>query len=313
MRTVERRAAAWACICLTLTSVAAQDSRINRVIGQLEAGKPVLGVFSADRSLPNAAALAESPLDFVMIDMEHNPLDFETLQRFLMGMLQRRQIAEDASLSPRVVPLLRLPQYGREQLQFLIKQALDLGVYGIMLPHIDTAGEALSVVRAARYPQQANAADFEPLGLRGVDPSNARRYWGLTTREYMQRADLWPLDPHGELLIVIQIENQLGMANLEEIAAVPGIGAIFVGPADLSTSLAGASGRWGEGVVARVEEMAQTVLAACKRRRIPCGITANADNIQQRIEDGFQFLTIGSDVGLPAGVVNTLARVGRQP
>jgi 4-hydroxy-2-oxoheptanedioate aldolase len=88
-------------------------------------------------------------MDFVQIDMEHSPLDVETLRTFLQGMVSRREILENRSLRPNVVPFVSLPQNGRDQVQFMIKQALDLGAYGLMFAHINTPQEALAAVRAS--------------------------------------------------------------------------------------------------------------------------------------------------------------------
>src|SRR5690606_22471582 len=125
--------------------------------------KPALGVFVHNFSMTTAARLADSNLDFIFIDMEHGPYDVETLRIFLQGMLSRREMhATGGQLRPRVLPILRIPQNGREQLQFVIKQALDSGVYGILVPHVSSAEDALAAVRAARYPQRADATDKHP-------------------------------------------------------------------------------------------------------------------------------------------------------
>jgi 4-hydroxy-2-oxoheptanedioate aldolase len=201
---------------------------------------------------------------------------------------------------------VRIPVNGRENLQFIAKQVLDTGVLGIMFPYINTREEALNAVRASRYPQKKGVPDFEPTGLRGRAPTNAVWYWGLPSREYFERADVWPLDPQGEVLAVIQIETPEAVENIDEILSVPGIGAIFVGPSDLSTNL----GYPHSPDAPEVEEAIQTVLRACKARNIPIGITTAPTTVEKRLREGFNFVTVGGDGGISPATGTTL-QLGR--
>ena len=283
---------------------AGAPTRLNKVIELFEANKPAFGIFSYGRSMHNAIALGASRLDFVLIDMEHAPVDFETLQAFVLAMNDKRRVLEKGTVQPDVVPFVRLPQYGREKLQFLIKQVLDLGVFGVMLPHIETADQALTAVRAARYPQVRGAADAEPAGQRGLADDFGSYVWGVSNDHYVRRADVWPHDPRGEILLIHQIESKQGVVNLEEILAVPGIGVIFVGPADLSSSL---------GVPMDdplVEQAIQRILQATLARGIPCGITADKETAARRLQQGFRFLALGEDVG-PGGPASAVLDVIR--
>jgi 4-hydroxy-2-oxoheptanedioate aldolase len=283
-------------------------ARINGVIQKLAKGEAVFGTSPADLSLTNAAVLADSTLDFVQIDMEHGPLDFETLRNFLQGMVSRREVAENRSVRPNVLPFVSLPQNGREQLQFMIKQALDLGAYGVMFAHINTPEEALAAVRASRYPQRRGAPDFNPPGLRGVSPVIASRYWGLPFIDYLERADVWPLDPAGELLLIVQIEEEEAVKNVEAILDVPGVGAAFIGPLDLATSM----GYPGNPSAPEVQKACSTVLAACKKKEIACGIAATAENADRYVKEGYRMLIIGAEgEGLSAEAVRALEKLGR--
>ncbi|MEX2304070.1 MAG: aldolase/citrate lyase family protein [Bryobacterales bacterium] len=287
---------------------AEKPHRINGVIEKLAKGEVVLGTSPADLSLTNAAVLADSPLDFVQIDMEHSPLDFETLRTFMQGMISRREVVNNRSVRPNVVPFVSVPQNGREQLQFMIKQSLDLGAYGMMYAHINTAEEALAAVRASRYPQRKGAPDFRPEGLRGVSPVIASRYWGLPFDEYLERADVWPIDPQGEILVIMQAEEAESVKNIDKILEVPGVGAVFIGPLDLATSL----GYPGDPSAPEVQQACARVLQACKRKGIACGIAATADNVERYVKEGYQFIIIGAEgEGLSAVTQRALERVGR--
>ena len=278
----------------------AQEMRLNRTIETLEAGHPVFGLATGTFDLTNARSLATSDLDFVIIDMEHSPFDIETARTFLLGMVDVGRAVQKGSTQMDVTPILRIPMNGEENLQFLVKQALDVGAYGVMFPFINTADQALNAVASMRYPQPRGDAQPEPRGLRGSSPGNARWIWGA--RDYSRRADVWPLDPQGELLAVLQIETPEGVENIEEIAAVPGVGAIFIGPADLSLNY-GVPGNHPD-MVAAVER----VLAACQTNDVPCGLTTSAGTVEARLAQGFDFVTIswGGDAGISGGAARAL-------
>jgi len=285
------------------TSTYAQ--RVNKLIELFENDEPGFGVLSFDYSLNNARSLATSGLDFVFIDMEHAPFDVERLREFLLGMTNKRSILEKGSLQPDVVPFVRIPAAGgAEELIAQAKQVLDVGVFGIFFPAVHTREQAELAVRATRYPQYNGAPDFEPAGLRGRNPSNAAWYWGVS--DYHAKADVWPLDPQGELLAMMFIESAEGAENIDEIITVPGLGGIFIGPSDLSTSMG-----YSSPAAPQVEEAIQRVLQACLANDVPCAITTGAGSVQDRIEQGFSFVTVGADGGLNANAANAL-QMGRE-
>ena len=296
----------WLATFLSLSSVVAgqPDTRLNKLIELFENDQPAFGLLSFNYSLDSARSMASSGLDFIMIDMEHAPFDVERLREFLLGMTNKRAIINKGNLQPDVVPFVRIPAAGgSEELIAQAKQVLDVGVYGIMFPAIHNAEQAELAVRATRYPQLNGVADYEPAGLRGRNPSNASWFWGVPN--YVGRADVWPLDPQGELLAVMFIESPEGVENIDEIISVPGVGGIFIGPSDLSTTMGFASP-----AAPQVEEAIQTVLSSCLAHDVPCAITTGSGSVQQRIEQGFRFVTVGADSGLPAGARNAL-QIGR--
>jgi 4-hydroxy-2-oxoheptanedioate aldolase len=283
---------------------ALQQARINRSIELLSAARPTFGILSHDRSLENARSLARSGLDFVIIDMEHGPLDIESLRMFLLGMTDKQRILAKGNLQMDVTPLVRLPANGRDQSTFLTKQALDVGVMGVMFPYINTAAEAELAVRSMRYPQRRGAPDRDPVGLRGSGPGIPDWYWGV--QNYQELADVWPLDPRGELLAIIQIESEEGLKNVDAIAAVPGVSALFIGPADLALSLGYPND------APEVEAAIQTILRTARARKLAVGITTSADTIERRLKEGFTMVTVGfGDGGMTPESARTLA-IGRK-
>jgi len=287
----------------SLTS-AQTGARVNKLIELFEEDQAAFGLLSFDYSLNNARSMASSGLDFILIDMEHAPFDVERLRQFLLGMTNKRSILAKGNLQPDVMPLVRIPAAGgAEELIAQAKQVLDVGVYGIMFPAIHDKDQAELAVKATRYPQLLGAVDYEPSGLRGRNPANAAWYWGIN--DYHAKADVWPLDPQGELLAVMFIESPEGVENIEEIISVPGVGGIFIGPSDLSTSMG-----YSSPAEPAVEQAIQTVLGACLAHNVPCAITTGPGSVQQRIDQGFRFVTVGADGGLSTGSSNAL-RLGR--
>jgi 4-hydroxy-2-oxoheptanedioate aldolase len=262
-------------------------TRLNNVIGLLEQGKVAFTPFATAGSTSDAYWAATSPHDGVIFEMEHSPFTPDDLRTSLQYMLNRKQIAESGSVAPAVVPMVRVPVNGRERNSWLIKQVLDIGVYGIVFPMINTADDALHALRAARYIQAKDAPDKEPIGMRGHAPNNAVRYWGVSGEEYYQKADIWPVDPQGEILPILQCETEESVKNLREILrAAPKPGVILISESDLSVSL-GRGGGSHPDVDAAVQEAAKI----CREFKVPFGSPqVDERNIEQRIADGFTML-----------------------
>jgi 4-hydroxy-2-oxoheptanedioate aldolase len=194
----------------------AETPRLNGVIRVLEQGKPAFVTFAA-AEIGVAQAVGAAPYDGVVFEMEHRAYDIRALRDCLQYMLDRRQIVHSASLAPAVTPFVRIPPNGGESSQWVAKQVLDHGVYGIVWPHVSTVEEALNAVTACRYPRPREAKYYDPPGQRGDAPRTAARYWGLTDQEYYPRADTWPLNPDGEILVVIMCEEKRAIANLPKM------------------------------------------------------------------------------------------------
>lgn len=265
----------------------AEIPRLNGVIHALEQGQPAFTAFTpADVSA--ALAFATSAYDGIVFEMEHNAWDASALRNCLQYMLNRRQIAESGSLAPSVTPMVRIPPNGAEKNQWLAKQALDLGAYGIVWPHIGTVEEAENAVASCRYPRLKTAPLYAPAGVRGDGPTAACRYWGLTQQEYYAKADVWPLNPEGEIFVILMIEDTLGIENLAAILGnVPGIGAILIGEGDLSQELGFPRQYDHPTVLAAMTE----IVKICKERDVPVGHPhVNADNVERILGEGYRFL-----------------------
>jgi len=267
--------------------------RVNKVIDRLEQGDVVFGPFVPAGSVRTATDVTASPYDFCVFELEHTAFDLAGLRLSLQFLLDRVVVAEAGvagSLAPAVVPFVRVPPLGRERNLWIIKQVLDIGVYGIVFPTINTVDDAVHALQAARYPQGLNASDRDPPGLRGMAPGNPARYWGMDPLEYVDRADVWPLDPNGEILPILQCESVEAVENLPTILReVPKPGVILISETDLSASM-GYRGAPHPEVAAAVRQAAAT----CRKYGVPYGSPqTNADNVAERVADGFSFLMPG--------------------
>ena len=262
--------------------------RLNGVIRALEEGQVAITTFVSPPTIDNAIAVSTQPYDGVILEAEHNPYDIRELRDCMQYMLNRRQILESGTLAPGATPLIRLPVNGSEMNEWLAKQALDIGAYGIVWPRISTVEEAYHAVAACRYPRPKSAAPYEPAGLRGDYPAAAARYWGLTQQEYYSKADVWPLVPGGEILVVIMCEDVTGIDNLPRILKdVPGIGVVLSGEGDLSQNL----GYPRQPDHPAVVEAMSAILRICKEHGVACGRPrTDHKNAQAAVDAGYRFL-----------------------
>ncbi|MBE0616027.1 MAG: aldolase [Burkholderiales bacterium] len=265
----------------------AEIPRLNGAVRALEQGKPTFTTFSPPE-IGMAQTINAAPYDAVVFEMEHNPYDIQVLRNCMQYMLDRKQILKSGSLAPAVTPMVRIPANGGEMNQFLAKQVLDIGVYGIVWPHVSTVEEARNAVAACRYPRPPSAQYYEPAGQRGDAPKNAAPYWGLTAQEYYARADVWPLNPKGEILVGIQCEEARAIKNLPKmLEQVPGIGFVLIGEGDLSQDLGFPRQYEHPTVAAAIDE----ILAICKAHNVVCGHPhANARNIEELVGKGYRWL-----------------------
>jgi 4-hydroxy-2-oxoheptanedioate aldolase len=203
-------------------------------------------------------------------------------------MLNRRQLFERQSLSPAVTPIVRIPANGGEMNQWMAKQALDIGAYGVVWPRVSTVEQAYNAVASCRYPRPKTADAYEPAGLRGDQPVHAARYWGITPEEYYAKADVWPLAPHGEILVIVMCEDVDAVDNLPRILKeVKGIGVVLIGEGDLSQNL-GYPRQYDHPAV--VEAMT-AIRRICGEHGVVCGHPhVDARNAQRVIDEGYRFL-----------------------
>ncbi|MDX3906366.1 MAG: aldolase/citrate lyase family protein [Pigmentiphaga sp.] len=271
--------------------------RLNGLIRKLESGGIATMSFCPP-TIESAIAFSTTKYDGVLIECEHQPWNPLSLRDTFQYLLNRRLIAASGSIAPSVTPIVRIPANGAEHSQWLAKQALDLGAYGIVWPHISTVEQAYAAIAACRYPTLESHPLHQPFGQRGDGPTSAVRYWGLTQQEYYAKADVWPLNPNGEIFAMLMIEDLEGIGNLRDILKqVPGIGAVMIGEGDLSQEL---------GIPRQYEHpellsaMAE-IRAACKEFNVPVAhphvTTENAEHV---FNEGYRILVCGPSRTYPA-------------
>ncbi|GLY94112.1 aldolase/citrate lyase family protein [Actinoplanes sp. NBRC 103695] len=234
-----------------------------------------LGTWIKLSSPESVEIMAYAGFDFVVIDLEHTTLDLGAAST---------QIAMALALG--VHPLVRVPDHGLS----VIQRVLDAGAAGVVVPHVDTVEQARAVVRATCFP---------PRGDRGSGGTSRAGRWGLLPRaDYLEYGN-------EQALCVVQLESEVAIRNAREILALDGIGAAFVGPADLSMSMGVAAGS------DDMDRLVTSALAAAAAAGVPIG-TASATSDQGRaaLARGYDYVVVSNDTSILAGggraIVNAL-------
>ncbi len=232
-------------LAIALATVApAQDGtykpkRINKAIELLEQGQPVYYTGSHDgtnATFEQGKLDAQTWADYINYDMEVGPWDVAGLREYMKGLVAGGP-TRSGHRTPTVIVVLPVRGIDEATMRanaWMIEQVLATGVHGILLAHATTGGAIRAMVEAVRYPNREEG----PEGVRGAHgASTAAKIWGVSTQEYMRRADVYPLNPEGEILLGVKIEDKRGLANLHEIVESAGLGFGEGGPGDMGLSL----------------------------------------------------------------------------
>ena len=263
---------------------------LNPAVEKLAHGQPIIGTQTDDMSLQNCHSLSRMDFDYSYVDMEHGP-NLDGLAYCVAAMVDKAAVLKKGNAQPNVALFARFPPYGRdlESNDWIVKQALDMGLMGIIFNGVDNKEQMTRLIQYMRYPQQKTSKYQQPPGLRGFAPGNATFAWGVSAPEYERHADVWPLNPDGDLLAIPMIETAEGLKNVDEIASVPGVGAIFLGAGGDLHQYLGVPQDSPE-----VEKARQTILAACKAHKVACGITAlTKADADKRLKEGWMMIRTG--------------------
>ncbi|MBT3378338.1 MAG: 2,4-dihydroxyhept-2-ene-1,7-dioic acid aldolase [Lentisphaerae bacterium] len=209
-----------------------------------------------------AEVLAEAGFDWIAADCEHTDIDMTQFAGLARAMYGRGP-----------APLVRV----RENDTLAIRQVLDMGAEGVIVPLVNSPAEAEAAVRAAKYP---------PQGVRGFAFSRMND-WGETFEDYLAQAN-------STVLVIVMIESREGVENIDDILAVPGVDGVFIGPYDMSGSY-GIPGQTQDPII---KAACAQVAVACKQAGKAAGIHVvlpSAAAIQEAVADGFTFIAVGVD------------------
>jgi len=286
--------------------VAIGQQHQNPVIDLLSANKPVFGLYApanrrARPGQPAPAAAepqktaAQLAADAVAYKRSDYIFDGSMEGNFDTGIVGFTEFAHAISAAGTVQnkrfthPLfVKTPEIAPDPSKAVarIGRQLNLGVAGVVFVSVESADEVKQGLAAMRFKAKG--------GTRPDDVGTAPAAWGMSEKEYREKADLWPLNPKGELVNFTIVESKEGLSKIREIAAVKGIGVLFPGAGTLrgvfTTTDASGQRKFDE---AAWEAAIQSVLAACKEFKVACGYPAGEADIEMRMKQGFSVFVIG--------------------
>lgn len=243
--------------------------RANQALARWRAGQQTIGAWLSLSNTHTAERLANAGFDWLCIDLQHGLLDYPDLLHML-----------PAISTTQTTPIVRVAGNDAKE----IMKVLDAGAMGVIVPLVNSRDEALMAIAACKYP---------PQGIRSFGPIRAALYGG---RGYAAEAN-------SEIACIVMIETRDGIDNLEEIVTTPGLGGVFVGPADLALAL----GLPPLGDTENPEHLAvvEQILRTCKQHGVPAGIYCSGlEFAKKRLAMGFDFVSLNNDSGFMMRAVN---------
>jgi 4-hydroxy-2-oxoheptanedioate aldolase len=279
----------------------ATPKRINKAIELLEQGQPVYyATARAGAGYEDGKKMAQTPSDYINYEMEHGAFDMSALRQFMRGLVDGGP-TKSGHRTPAVVvtlPVLGLDEPSMRANYWVVQQVLAAGVHGVLLCHARSPEAARVMVEASRYPFAPKVEGLDQ-GFRGSgSQSFAAEIWGIPGNEYLRRADPWPLNKEGEILLGLKIEDSYALTNAEKTTKVPGIAFAEWGPGDMGFWLVGLpKGGDGGGFPPVMLQARARVLKATKDAKIFFLNACNDKDVEQMIKEGVMICTGGYDVG----------------
>ena len=281
--------------------------RINKAVELLEQGQPVFYVGShtgAELTYEAGKALAKTPADYINVGMEHGSFDMAGLDQFMKGLVAGGP-TNSGHRTPAVIVEAPVDGASREIVRanaWQFRQILARGVHGILLCHAETPDAVRAFVECCRYAYQTiGVGQGLDVGVRGrAGEGSAAPIWGLSTDDYMDRADPWPLNPEGEFLLGIKVENVRALSNVELTARVPGLGFAEWGPGDLAQSF-GYKNPPRDPSPPELQEARHRVFAACRAAGVHFLETMSAENTVSKIDEGVRISGMHDEGAAQAG------------
>jgi 4-hydroxy-2-oxoheptanedioate aldolase len=273
----------------TAPSSSYKPKRINRAIELLEQGQPIY--YTGGRGgYEEGRKMAHTWADYINYEMEHGALDFTALRAFMKGLVDGGP-TKSGHRTPTVIvtlPVLGVDEAHMKANFWVAQQVQAAGAHGILLCHARSPEAVRVFVEAMRYPNAKPKVAGLGEGMLGNGSQGyASTIWGISPAEYMKKADPWPLNPNGEFLLGLKIEDKYALANAEKVAAVPGIAFAEWGPGDMGISLDLPDGHGAnETLHPEMAKARARVLNACKANKLAFLNTVRPDDVDKMIDEG---------------------------
>jgi 4-hydroxy-2-oxoheptanedioate aldolase len=265
--------------------------RANKAIELLEQRQPVYFEFVDSigaGEYDGGRALAQTWADYIAYDMEHSAFDVRALVQFMNGLADGGP-TRSGHRTPAVIVTLPIEGTDEQAVRanaWMIKQVLAAGVHGLLLCHAETPEAVRAFVEAARYAFTKGTGSNLGAGRRGHGGQvRAAEIWGVPVDQYFVSADPWPLNPRGELLLGIKVENTRALANVERTTQVPGLAFAEWGPGDMGMSM-GYPDQHDEPYPAEMQAARARIVAACKAAGLAFLEQVTPRNVTSRLDEG---------------------------
>ncbi len=263
--------------------------KVNRAAQLLAEGQPLYNGAAKGRGYEAGKEAASTWADYLNYDMEHGAFDITELREFMRGLVDGGPTTS-GHRTPSVMVTLPIDAINEAVVRansWVIKQVLASGVHGLLLCHAETPDAVRAFVECARYPFNTIGVERGlQVGRRGGGgQAEAAKIWGVSTREYLDIADPWPLNPKGELLLGLKIENRRALSNVEASLKVPGISFAEWGPGDMGMSF-GYPDNHDEPFPPEMADARARVLAACKANGVAFLNGVYTRDVKERIDEG---------------------------
>ncbi|MGI8857886.1 MAG: aldolase/citrate lyase family protein [Thermomicrobiales bacterium] len=263
--------------------------RINRCIELFEQDQPIYYIAPGERGYEGGRQIAQTWADYIVYDIEHHPFDMNELRAFMSGLIAGGPTRSGHRM-PAVIVTLPFDGTSPDVVRansWVMKQVLACGVHGLLLVHAESPEAVKAFVEHSRYPfNQIGVGEGLDEGRRGGGgQADAAAVSAIPLRTYLDRADPWPLNPRGELLLGLKIENKRALSNCELSLKVPGLSFAEWGPGDMGMSL-GFPDNHDEPYPPAMEAARSRVLAACKANGIKFLSSVYEHNVAIRIDEG---------------------------
>ena len=278
--------------------------RINKAIELLEAGEPVYYFQFRGGGYEDGRRFAQTWADAIGYNVEQAPFSTVEFKAFMQGLIDGGP-TKSGHRTPAVI--VTLPVGGIDEATvranyWMVEQVLAAGAHGVLMVHMRDEGATRAFVQAARYPHAPKTPGIGE-GLRGSGGQGlAAEMWGISAAEYVRKADPWPLNPEGELLLGFKPEDRAALEVIDQTMAVPGIGMVEWGPSDMMMSY-GLLRTPGVAYPQEVVDARNRILQVARQNNVIFSeVGTNAANVIERVDDGIMF-HFANEEG---------ARIGRQ-